>query len=90
MLNKGDYIAIKCRNTPSVTDSGSYEINLPYYGGGTPEEWFIWKDNLLKTLDGQGTSEGPQRHTFTELLLTRDTRATYTQTALVTGVHKVE
>ena len=35
---KGKYIAIKCHNTPGDNDSGSYEINLPYYGGGTPED----------------------------------------------------
>ena len=27
---KDEYIAIKCSNTPSDNDSGSYEINLPY------------------------------------------------------------
>ena len=44
VLEKGEYIAIKSHNTPGVTDSGSYEINLPYYGGGSPEEWLVWKD----------------------------------------------
>ena len=38
VLKKGDYIAIKCHNTPGDNDSGFYEINLPYYGGGSPEE----------------------------------------------------
>ena len=38
VLKKGKYIAIKCHNTPGDNDSGSYEINFPYYGGGSPEE----------------------------------------------------
>ena len=38
VLKKGEYIAIKCHNTPGDNDSGYYEINLPYYGGGSPEE----------------------------------------------------
>ena len=38
ILKKGEYIAIKCNNTPSDNDSGSYEINPPYFGGGSPEE----------------------------------------------------
>ena len=38
VFEKGKYITIKCDNTPSDNDSGSYEINLPYNGGGTPEE----------------------------------------------------
>ena len=47
VLKKGEYIAIKCHNTTGDNDSGSYEINLSYYGGGTPEEWLVWKDKLL-------------------------------------------
>ena len=35
---KGEYKGIKCHGTNGDNDSGSYEINLPYYGGGTPEE----------------------------------------------------
>ena len=34
VLKKGEYIAIKCHNTPGDNDSGFYEINLPYHGGG--------------------------------------------------------
>ena len=86
VLKQGDYISIKCHNTPGITDSVTYDINLPYYGGGRHEEWLIWKDKLLRALDGQGISEGPQRYTFTESPLTDDAKATYTQAALVIGV----
>ena len=44
ILNKGVCIAIKCHNTPGDNHSGSYKINLPYYGGGTLEKWLVWKD----------------------------------------------
>ena len=57
---------IRLHNTPGDNDSGSYEINLPYYGGGTPKEWLVWKDKLLKALDGQSIGMGPLRHTFTK------------------------
>ena len=66
VLKNKEYIAIKCHNITGDTDSGSYEINLPYYGGGTPEEWLVWKDKLLKALDGQCISTRPLRYTFTE------------------------
>ena len=65
VLKKGEYIAIKYHNTPGDYDSGSYEINLPFYGGGTPEEWLVWTEKLLKALDGQSISMGPLRYTFT-------------------------
>ena len=82
VLKKGKYIAIKSHNTPSDNDSWSYEINLPYYGGGSPEEWLVWKDKLLKALDGQSINTGPLQYTFTECLLTGDAKATFTQAAL--------
>ena len=37
VLKNGEYKVIKCHNTPGDNDSRFYEINLPYYGGGTAE-----------------------------------------------------
>ena len=62
VLKKGAYIANKYHNTSADNDSGFYEINLPYYGGESPEEWLVWKDKLFKTLDGQSISTGPNMH----------------------------
>ena len=41
VLKIGEYIAIKCQNTPGDNDSRSYVINLPYYGQGPPEEGLV-------------------------------------------------
>ena len=71
VLKNGELIAIKCHNTPGNNDSGSYEINFLYYRGGSPEEWLVWKDKLLKALDGQNFSTEPQRYLFTARLLTQ-------------------
>ena len=90
VLKKGEYIAIKYHNNPSDNDSGSYEINLPYYGGGSPEKWLVWKDKLLKALDGQIISTGPLQYRFIERLLTGDAKATFTQAALVTGICTID
>ena len=77
---KGDYTAIKCHNTPCDNGAGSYEINLPYYVGGTPEELLVLQDKILKAQDDQSISTGPLRYTFTERLLIDDTKATCNQT----------
>ena len=74
---KEEHIAIKCHDTSIYSDSVSYEINLPYYGGGSPEEWVVWKDKLLKALDGQSISTVPLRCTFIERFLTGDAEATF-------------
>ena len=57
-LKKVKYLGISYHSTHSDDDSGSYEIKLPYYGGGSPDEWLVWKDKLLKASDGQGISAG--------------------------------
>ena len=74
VLKKEEYIAIKCQYTPGDNDSGSCEINLPYFGGGTPEEWLVRKNKLLKALDGQNISTGPLRYMFSERLVTGDAK----------------
>ena len=90
VLKIGEYIVTKCHNIPGDNGSGSYEINLPYYGGGSPEEWLVCRDKLLKALDCQSTSMGPQRYTFTERFLTRDSKATFTQAALDMGIRTID
>ena len=44
------------------------------------------KDKLLKALDGQCISTGPQRYSFTERLLTGDVKATFNQADLNIGI----
>ena len=78
---------IKCHKTPGDNDSVSYEINLPNYGEGSPEEWLVWKDKLLKALDGQRISMG---YTFTERLQTGDTKATSNRVALGIGIRTID
>ena len=52
--------------------------------------WLIWKDKLLKALDGQSISMGPSRYMFTERLLTGDAKATFDQAALDIGILTVD
>ena len=66
-LDIKEYVAIKCHNTPGDNDSGSYEIYLPYHEGGSPEEWLVWKNKLLKALDDQIISIGPLRYMLTNV-----------------------
>ena len=89
-FSKNKHIVIKCHNSPGDNGCGSYEIDLPYYGRGSTEEWLFWKDKLLKALDGQGTSMGPLWYTFTERLLTGDAKATFHQAFLLIGKLSVD
>ena len=89
ILKKGKYIVIKCHNIPGDNDSGSYEINLPYYGWGPLEEWLVWKDKFLKALDGQSISMGPLWYMFTKKLLIGEAKAIFNQATLDIGIHYV-
>ena len=90
VLKEGKYKVIKCHNTPGVNDSGSYEINLPCYGGGSLKEWLVWKDKLLKALDGQSISTIPKMYTFTERLFIGDAKATFYQAVLDIAICTVD
>ena len=46
ILENGKDIIIKFQNTPGCYDSRSYEINFPYYKGGSHEESFVWRTNF--------------------------------------------
>ena len=64
----------KCHKTSGDNDSETYEINLPYYGGWSPDDFLIQKDKRLKVLDDQSISIETQRYTFTECLSSGDTK----------------
>ena len=90
VLKKCEYLAIKCHNTPGDNDSGSCEIKLHYYGGGSPEEWLVSKDKLLKAFDGQSISTGLLQYMFTERLLIGDAKATFNQVALDIRIRTID
>ena len=45
-LATGQYLTLKCQNTPGDPESTTYNLQIPYFGSGTAEEWL----NLLITL----------------------------------------
>ena len=58
ILKKREYLAVSCQDIHGEMDSILFEINLPYYGGISPEEQLVQKDNLLKAFDGQSIGTG--------------------------------
>ena len=68
--------------------SRSYEINLPYNGGGTPEECLVLKEKLLKALKDQST--GPKSYTFTKRFLTDYMKVAFNKGALNISICTVD
>ena len=52
-LGQGEYVVIKCRVDVKNHQSPQYELRVPYFRDGTPEEWLFFKKNLEKALKGQ-------------------------------------
>ena len=59
ILKTGEYKTIKCHNIHGDSGFGMYEINLPYFVEGSPEDWLFWKDKLFKVLESESISMGP-------------------------------
>jgi hypothetical protein len=38
-LERGQFHAYKLRTTPADPTSPLYKLSVPFFGGGTPEEW---------------------------------------------------
>ena len=71
-LKTGQYLTLKCQNTPGDANSTKYDLSIPYFGTGTPEEWLMFQDNLLKGITGQNITEAEGKYKLTESLLTGD------------------
>ena len=50
-LTKGEYVVLKCRTNPLEESSSTYDLPIPYYSTGTPEEWLRFERNLEKAFD---------------------------------------
>ena len=47
-LVKGDYVVLKCRTIPGDASSQTYNLPIPYFRTGTPEEYLKWRNNVKK------------------------------------------
>ena len=68
-LTKGEYVVLKCRTNPTEESSSTYDLPIPYYSTGTPEEWLRFERNLEKAFTGQNLTTGPQQYACLRRLL---------------------
>eukprot|EP00957_Ditylum_brightwellii_P070550 5360212-Ditylum_brightwellii.AAC.1 len=58
-LERGQFHTYKLRTTPADTDSPTYELSIPFFDKGTPEEWIKFRHGLQTVLKGQNVMQGP-------------------------------
>ena len=71
-LSISNFWTLKCQNTPGDADSTTYNLQIPYFGSGTAEEWLQFVDNLNKGIKGQNIRRGDKRYELAEKLLIGD------------------
>lgn len=76
-LVKGQYETLKLYNDPESANSAEFELSIPYFSTGTPEQWILWKRNLNTAIKGQGLTEGTQKFALTRRLLRGEAKATF-------------
>eukprot|EP00957_Ditylum_brightwellii_P008025 608780-Ditylum_brightwellii.AAC.1 len=52
-LERGTFHTYKLRTTPAGTDSPIYELSIPFFDEGLPEEWIKFRRGLQAVLKGQ-------------------------------------
>eukprot|EP00957_Ditylum_brightwellii_P153608 11690029-Ditylum_brightwellii.AAC.1 len=58
-LERSQYHTYRLRTTPAETDSPTYELAIPFFDKGTPEEWIKFWRGLQAVLKGQNVTQGP-------------------------------
>ena len=76
-LQKDDYLTMKLRSIPNKSNSPVYELNVPYYKDGTPEEWLKFLVNLKKIIIGQDLTTGVTQFAMARRFLMGDTLAQF-------------
>eukprot|EP00957_Ditylum_brightwellii_P174307 13270838-Ditylum_brightwellii.AAC.1 len=68
-LQCSQFHTYKLRTTPSDATSPIYELSVPFFNKGTPEEWIEFCCRLQAVLKGQNVTQGPPSYTVAKTLL---------------------
>ena len=88
-LVKGEYHAYKLRTNPTDNTSPTYELSVPFFSTGTPEEYLKFKKNLDSVAAGQVLTDGPKKYALARCLLQGDALTTFEAKAASAGTETV-
>eukprot|EP00957_Ditylum_brightwellii_P165679 12612639-Ditylum_brightwellii.AAC.1 len=84
-LEKGQYHTYKLRTTSTDPTSPVYELSVPFFDEGTPEEWIKFRCGLSAVRKGQNITQGPASYTVAKTLLKGDTLTMFKQEEIIRG-----
>eukprot|EP00957_Ditylum_brightwellii_P200689 15298790-Ditylum_brightwellii.AAC.1 len=68
-LKRGQFHTYKLRTTPADVTSPLYELSVPFFESGTPEEWILFRRGLTAVPKGQNITQGPPSYAVAKTLL---------------------
>ena len=68
-LNKMQCLTFKLRSTPSDENSSTYELTVPFFHSGRPEELLLFIKSLKKIIVGQAIMSGHNQYALARCLL---------------------
>ena len=82
---KYESLSSKLRSNPTDKGSTNYEITVPYFAAGTPEEVLNFIRDVKKVISGQNVTTGPQMYALLHRLLQGDALAAFDRAAATRG-----
>ena len=76
-LKKDQQLTVTLRSNPTDPHSQTYNLTIPFFCHGTPEEWLLIKKTLLKILVGQNITAGPPKYAMARRVLEGDALARF-------------
>eukprot|EP00957_Ditylum_brightwellii_P100151 7632288-Ditylum_brightwellii.AAC.1 len=71
-LKRSQYHTYRLRSNPADTDSPTYELAIPFFDKGTPEEWIKFRRGLQAVLKEQNMTQDPASYAVAKTLLKGD------------------
>ena len=84
-LERGQFHTYKLRTTPADPTSPTYELSIPFFEEGSPEEWILFRRGLTAVLKGQNITSGPPSYAVAKTLLRGDALAVFEQAETTHG-----
>eukprot|EP00957_Ditylum_brightwellii_P030981 2347295-Ditylum_brightwellii.AAC.1 len=84
-LERGQFHAYKLHTTPADPTSPLYELSIPFFDDGTPEEWIKFQRGLTAVLKDQNVTQGPASYVIAKTLLKGEALTVFEQAELTHG-----
>jgi hypothetical protein len=84
-VTKENSITLKLKTNPLDDHSGTYELTVPYFRDGTPEQLLKLFENFNRIFEGQNLTTGPKRYAMARRILQDDALAAFNRKATELG-----